>query len=70
VRPGESFVFMLVGSLTFRSGEYMEECVLLEGDAIVLDSGMPFSWENPEKSSATCLWVELIGAVRKKTSPR
>jgi transcriptional regulator with XRE-family HTH domain len=66
VRPGESFVFLLEGTLTFQTGERLEEFVLGKGDAIVLDAGVPFSWRNDGKAPATGLWVELIGSVRKK----
>jgi transcriptional regulator with XRE-family HTH domain len=70
VRPGESFVFMLEGSLTFQTGERLEEFVLGKGDAIVLDAGAPFSWRNDGKTGATGLWVEFIGSVRKKPPDR
>jgi transcriptional regulator with XRE-family HTH domain len=67
VRPGEAFVLVLQGSLAFQTGENLGEAVLGRGDALILKGGIPFSWRNPGKTTAVCVWVEFIGSVRRKT---
>lgn len=66
VRPGEAFVFMLEGRLDFQLGETSDIIRLDQGDALIIDSGQSFSWSNPGKQPAHCMWVELIGGLRKK----
>lgn len=67
IRPGESFVRMLSGQLTITLGELREEIVLNQGDSIVIDGGTAVAWQNSGPDLAICLWVELIGNLKKKT---
>lgn len=67
IRPGESFVFVLRGKLVITLGELKEEIKLDTGDSIVIDGGTAVAWKNTGKSKATCVWVELIGSLKKKS---
>jgi transcriptional regulator with XRE-family HTH domain len=66
VRPGEAFVLMLSGSMEFTIGESRHAVTLGNGDTVVIDPGTPFSWRNPGRSPAQCVWVEFIGAGRRE----
>jgi DNA-binding transcriptional MerR regulator len=59
-RPGEIFVLVLAGSLTFLLHDQGSEVVVDEEDAIVLAAASPWSWENRESREARALWVEQL----------
>ncbi len=65
VRPGDDFAFMLQGGLVFEFGDTGETITLAKGDALIVTGGTPFSWRNAGRSTATCVWVELITTLRK-----
>jgi len=67
VRPGDDFAFMLQGGLVFQFEDTGETIKLGKGDALIVNGGTPFSWRNEGRSTATCLWVELITTVRKSS---
>jgi transcriptional regulator with XRE-family HTH domain len=67
VRPGEAFVLVLDGTMEFQTGERMESVRLNKGDTLIVDSGTAFSWRNPGRSTARCVWIEFIGAARRKS---
>jgi DNA-binding XRE family transcriptional regulator/quercetin dioxygenase-like cupin family protein len=69
VRPGDSFAFVQHGGLTFEFGDTGETMTLAQGDALIVPGGTPFSWQNTGRSTATCLWVELISMLRKPADP-
>lgn len=64
VRPGESFVYLLSGSLIFVLGEQQEETQLGTGDALVIEAGTPVAWRNDGTETSVCVWVELIVGIR------
>ena len=66
IRPGESFVSVLSGSLLMTLGELKEEITLDQGDSIVIDGGTAVAWCNTGKQVTTCMWVELIGSLKSK----
>jgi transcriptional regulator with XRE-family HTH domain len=68
IRPGESFVHVVKGQLTLFQGDQNEEIVLRVDDSLTIDGGVPLSWVNNGKVTATCFWVELIGNLKKKKS--
>jgi DNA-binding transcriptional MerR regulator/quercetin dioxygenase-like cupin family protein len=57
-RPGETFAFMLEGTLEF-SLEHQELSVG-PGDAIMLEPRATFAWRNPGETDARALWVEQL----------
>lgn len=65
VRPGNDFAFMLHGKLDFEFGDTGETITLAKGDALIITGGTPISWRNVRRSTATCLWIELITTLRK-----
>ena len=65
VRPGDDFAFMLHGKLIFEFGDTGETIALSKGDALIVDGGTAFSWRNEGRTTATCVWVELITSIRK-----
>jgi transcriptional regulator with XRE-family HTH domain len=69
VRPGESFVYLLSGSLIFVLGEHQEETPLRTGDALVIEGGTPVAWRNDGNETAVCVWVELIVGIRSQQTP-
>jgi transcriptional regulator with XRE-family HTH domain len=69
VRPGESFVYVLSGSLIFVLGEHQEETRLRAGDALVIEGGTPVAWRNDGNETVTCVWVELIVGIRSRQAP-
>lgn len=66
VRASEAFVLVLEGSMEFRVGEQMEVLLLDKGDSIIIDPGTPFSWRNPGRVAARCVWVEFNANARRK----
>lgn len=70
VRPGEAFVFILEGGLDFQLGEGPDTIRLDQGDALIIEPGLSFSWSNPGRKPAHCMWVEFIGGVRKVAKER
>ena len=67
VRPGEIFFLVKSGSLSFSSGEFLEEVLLEEGDSVVLEGGTPFSWQNDSRAATVLIWIELV---RRSSSDR
>jgi DNA-binding transcriptional MerR regulator/mannose-6-phosphate isomerase-like protein (cupin superfamily) len=65
-RAGETFAFLLEGSLVFSlSGADPREFDLGVGDAITIPARTIFSWHNPNHRTARTLWVEsLLGGGR------
>lgn len=61
VRPGESFVLILAGSLTFSVVGQADE-IVGKGDAIMLPADTAFSWANPRRAKARAVWVEQLPA--------
>jgi hypothetical protein len=59
-RPGEIFVFMLKGELSFTTGDDGSRVTVGEGDALVLSLASTWSWENPGAVEAHALWVEQL----------
>jgi len=69
VRPGDDFAFMLHGGLNFEFGDTGETIALAKGNALIVTGGTPISWRNTGRSTATCLWIELISTLRKTSKP-
>ena len=59
-RPGEIFVFVLSGCLTFVTGEDDAEVEIGEGDSLVLAPASTWSWHNGADAEARALWVEQL----------
>jgi len=62
-RPGETFVFVLRGTLTFKVDGTSDHLTLAEGDALLIDAASAYSWYNPDPDSASCLWIEQVPRV-------
>jgi DNA-binding transcriptional MerR regulator/quercetin dioxygenase-like cupin family protein len=58
-RPGETFAFMLEGTLEFTLEH--EELGIGRGDSITLEPRTTFAWENRGEIEARALWVEHLG---------
>jgi transcriptional regulator with XRE-family HTH domain len=65
IRPGESFIHVLAGQLTITIGELNEEIQLENGDAFIVDGGTALAWRNEGLVQTICVWVELIGSLKK-----
>jgi transcriptional regulator with XRE-family HTH domain len=59
-RPGEIFVFAMSGTLWFELLDEDAQVVTEPGDALVLEAGSTWSWENNGPVEATVLWVEQL----------
>lgn len=57
-RPGETFAFVLSGTLLFTVDG--KELRLEDGDSIILAERSEFAWSNPGKGPAMAFWVEQI----------
>jgi transcriptional regulator with XRE-family HTH domain len=58
-RPGDTFAFMLEGTLDFTLEH--EALGIGEGDSITLEPRTTFAWENRGEIEARALWVEHLG---------
>jgi hypothetical protein len=59
-RSGEIFVFALAGALNFGLLDDGSRVVTEPGDALVLEAGSTWSWENKGSVEARVLWVEQL----------
>lgn len=59
-RPGEIFVLMMSGQLRFELLDEGDRIVTEAGDALVLEPGSTWSWENPGTADARAVWVEQL----------
>lgn len=59
-RPGETFVFVVAGSLVFDVDGTEAPLRLDEGDALLIEPATAYAWHNPGSSSSRCLWVEQV----------
>jgi DNA-binding transcriptional MerR regulator len=59
-RPGEIFVFVLDGSLSFELLDEGSKVVTQPGDALALEVGSTWSWENEGPVEARVVWVEQL----------
>jgi DNA-binding transcriptional MerR regulator/quercetin dioxygenase-like cupin family protein len=59
-RPGEIFVFVLAGALSFDLLDQTNRIVTEPGDALVLEAGSTWSWENDGPVEARVVWVEQL----------
>jgi DNA-binding transcriptional MerR regulator/quercetin dioxygenase-like cupin family protein len=66
-RPGETFAFVLSGTLDFTLDR--EELVVGPGDAITLEPRSAFAWENRGEDEARVLWVEQLRPDAWEASP-
>ena len=57
-RPGENFVLVLDGAVTFTLHDREQEVVLEREDALLLPAGTPWSWANAGAVPARLVWVE------------
>jgi DNA-binding transcriptional MerR regulator/quercetin dioxygenase-like cupin family protein len=57
-RPGETFAFMLAGTLEFTLGH--EELAVGPGDSITLEPRTAFAWQNAGEVEARAVWVEQL----------
>lgn len=65
LRPGDIFAYVMQGEITFEFGDTGEVSKLNVGDALTAAGGTPFSWKNGGKTTAVCLWVEVISSLKK-----
>lgn len=62
-RPGETFAFILAGTLAFTlSPGEPHELEVTSGDAITIPARTVFEWRNPASELARALWVENLAA--------
>jgi len=60
-RPGETFVFMLAGTLAFSlSAGEQRELEVASGDALTIPARTVLAWRNPGSGPARALWVENL----------
>jgi transcriptional regulator with XRE-family HTH domain len=59
VRPGETFVHVLHGQITFTLAPDRLARVS-EDDSLTIFAATPYSWRNDGHESARCLWVEVF----------
>jgi excisionase family DNA binding protein len=69
-RPGETFVFVLSGTLTFEVEGTDGPIEVTEGDALLIEAAMAYAWHNPGRSVSSCLWVEEVTRVRSRAAGR
>lgn len=60
VRPGDSFAYVVSGSLTFSFGTRESEQTLGVGDSVVFPGQSPVSWQNLGDAEARVVWVEQL----------
>jgi quercetin dioxygenase-like cupin family protein len=60
-RPGEIFVLLVSGQLRFDLLDEGERIDAVAGDALALEPGSTWSWENPGTAEARAVWVEQLG---------
>jgi DNA-binding transcriptional MerR regulator len=67
-RSGEIFIFALAGVLSFELLDEGSQVVTEPGDALVLEAGSTWSWENKASAEARVVWVEqlALGAWKRK----
>lgn len=59
-RSGEVFVFALAGVLSFELLDEGSQVMTKPGDALVLEAGSTWSWENNGSVEARVVWVEQL----------
>lgn len=59
-RSGEIFVFALAGALRFELLDEGSQVITEPGDALVLQAGSTWSWENKGSVEARVVWVEQL----------
>jgi DNA-binding transcriptional MerR regulator len=59
-RSGEIFVFALAGLLSFELFDEGSQVTTQNGDALVLEAGSTWSWENKGSDEARVVWVEQL----------
>ena len=59
-RPGETFVFVLSGALTFDVEGTADPIEVRQGDALLIDAATAYAWHNPARAATRCLWVEEV----------
>ena len=69
-RPGETFVFVLAGTLDFEVEGTDHPLHLTTGDALLVDGATAYAWSNPGPAPARCLWVEELPAARGRSARR
>lgn len=63
-RPGETFVFVLVGALVFHIDGTEQSLAVGEGDALLIEPATAYAWHNPTTLTTRCLWVEHVLGTR------
>lgn len=63
-RPGETFVFVLAGTLVFQIDGTQEPLTVGDGDALLIEPTTAYAWHNPTTSTTRCLWVEHVPGTR------
>lgn len=69
-RPGETFVFVLSGAISFEVEGTDRPIELTQGDALIIDAAKAYAWRNPQRSTARCLWVEEVPRPRIRAAGR
>ena len=69
-RPGETFVFVLDGSLEFEVEGTDGPIRVSTGDALLVEAATAYAWRNPARSTARCLWVEEVPRARSRAAGR
>lgn len=69
-RPGETFVFVLDGSLVFEVEGTQRVIGVSAGDAMLVEAATAYAWRNPGRSAARCLWVEEVPRARPRAPGR
>lgn len=59
VRPGETFVHVLRGRLTFTLSPD-RQVEVATNDSLTIFGALPYSWCNVGDETAQCLWVEVF----------
>ncbi|MFI6585243.1 MerR family transcriptional regulator [Embleya sp. NPDC050493] len=66
-RPGETFAFLMSGTLRFRVGgglgdhaQVAEPIDVAEGDSVSFPSRTLISWENVGRKTARAIWIEVL----------
>jgi DNA-binding transcriptional MerR regulator len=59
-RSGEIFVLALAGMLSFELFDEGSQVTTQPGDALVLEAGSTWSWENTRSDEARVVWVEQL----------
>jgi excisionase family DNA binding protein len=69
-RPGETFVFVLDGSLDFEVEGTAAPIRVSTGDALLVEAATAYSWTNTTPLPARCLWVEEVPRARPRGAGR